>query len=144
MAVRLEYNDAEVHQLLDAPSGPTGQYLAGQTVRVRARAQQLADSRLKRSVNGVGGVHYHDSFINYVAASPLRGIVGNTAPHAQWPSGGGIETGTRPHPIRARRAPMLVFYWPKVGRVVRFKAVNHPGTKSYHILTDSLRAIAEP
>ena len=40
-----------------------------------------------------------------------------------------ILLGTRPHVIRAKNAPMLRFYWPKVGRVVYFKQVNHPGTK---------------
>jgi len=42
-----------------------------------------------------------------------------------------VEKGTRPHPIYARNAPFLVFFWPKVGRVVRFKKVNHPGGRPY-------------
>jgi hypothetical protein len=45
------------------------------------------------------------------------------------PLGTFIQKGTRPHVIRAKNAPMLRFYWPKVGRVVYFKSVNHPGTK---------------
>jgi hypothetical protein len=49
--------------------------------------------------------------------------------------------GTRPHVIRARRAPMLVFYWRRVGRVVAFKKVNHPGTQPNHYLTDPLEAL---
>lgn len=49
--------------------------------------------------------------------------------------------GTPPHIIRARRAPMLVFYWPKVGQVVAFKKVNHPGTFPNHYLTDPLEAL---
>jgi hypothetical protein len=47
--------------------------------------------------------------------------------------------GTPPHVIRARRAPMLVFYWPKVGHVVAFKQVNHPGTKPNRFLVNALR-----
>lgn len=39
------------------------------------------------------------------------------------------EEGTRPHTIRARNAPVLRFFWPKVGRVVFFKQVNHPGNR---------------
>jgi hypothetical protein len=50
--------------------------------------------------------------------------------------------GTVPHIIRARRKPFLVFYWPKVGRVVRFKQVNHPGTKPNRYLADSLADLA--
>lgn len=42
------------------------------------------------------------------------------------------EQGAHPHRIVARRAPMLVFFWPKVGHVVRFRAVNHPGMIGTH------------
>jgi hypothetical protein len=49
--------------------------------------------------------------------------------------------GTRPHTIRARRKPLLVFFWPKAGRVVSFKQVNHPGTKPNRFLTKPLRAV---
>lgn len=49
--------------------------------------------------------------------------------------------GTPPHVIRARIKPMLVFYWPKVGQVVAFKQVNHPGTKPNRYLTDSLKVL---
>jgi hypothetical protein len=40
-----------------------------------------------------------------------------------------IQQGTRPHTIVPRRARMLRFYWPRVGRVVFARRVNHPGTK---------------
>lgn len=46
--------------------------------------------------------------------------------------------GTEPHEIWARRAPFLVFYWPKAGGVVHFRMVHHPGTKPNHYLTDQL------
>lgn len=36
---------------------------------------------------------------------------------------------TRPHVIRAVNARFLRFYWPKVGAVVYFPSVNHPGTR---------------
>ena len=42
------------------------------------------------------------------------------------------EQGAHPHRIVARRAPMLRFFWPKVGHVVRFRAVNHPGMIGSH------------
>jgi hypothetical protein len=41
------------------------------------------------------------------------------------------DQGAQPHTIRARNAPALVFFWPKVGRVVAFKSVSHPGNKPY-------------
>jgi hypothetical protein len=49
--------------------------------------------------------------------------------------------GTEPHVIAARRRPLLVFYWPKVGRVVAFKRVNHPGTDPNRFLTDALQVL---
>lgn len=38
-----------------------------------------------------------------------------------------LESGSRPHEIAAVNAPMLVFFWAKVGQVVAFKRVHHPG-----------------
>lgn len=136
MAARVVYNEAELHHLLEAPAGPTGTMLLRKARNVEARARTLADSRLKRSTRP--GVHYHDAFVSGVASAPLMGFAGNDADHAM-----GLEVGNRPHIIRAKNAPYLVFFWPKVGRVVRFKSVNHPGSKSYHVLADALAAVAE-
>lgn len=36
------------------------------------------------------------------------------------------DAGTQPHVIRAR-GKVLAFYWPKVGKDVFFRFVNHPG-----------------
>lgn len=49
--------------------------------------------------------------------------------------------GTRPHQITPRRAPRLVFYWAKVGSVVSFPRVSHPGTQPNRFLTDAVRAL---
>lgn len=54
-----------------------------------------------------------------------------------------VHEGSRPHRITARRAPMLSFYWTKVGRHVKFFSVNHPGTKARPFLRNAaLRVIA--
>jgi len=53
-----------------------------------------------------------------------------------------VHEGTRPHIIRARRAPALRFYWPRVGRVVFFKSVHHPGTKPNPFLTRAADIVA--
>ena len=37
--------------------------------------------------------------------------------------------GARPHVITARSASTLRFYWPKAGKIVYFKSVNHPGNQ---------------
>lgn len=53
-----------------------------------------------------------------------------------------MEEGTKPHKIHAKNSPYLVFFWPKVGSVVAFKSVNHPGTKPYNFLKEgTVRAI---
>jgi hypothetical protein len=49
-----------------------------------------------------------------------------------------VDQGTKPHVITAKNAPYLVFYWPKVGRVVHFKTVHHPGNKAYKFLERGL------
>ncbi len=55
-----------------------------------------------------------------------------------------VDQGTAPHVIKAKNAPYLVFFWPKVGRIVHFKSVNHPGNRAYRFLerglTRALRA----
>lgn len=53
-----------------------------------------------------------------------------------------VSKGTEPHVIRARNGPNLVFFWPKVGKVVAFPQVNHPGTKPNRYLLRALRAAA--
>src|ERR1051326_4232857 len=39
---------------------------------------------------------------------------------------GAVNLKTKPHPIVGN--PLLVFFWPKVGKVVAFPRVNHPGS----------------
>lgn len=47
--------------------------------------------------------------------------------------------GTPPHAIHGN--PLLVFFWPRVGRVVAFPRVNHPGTKPNRYLTEALEVL---
>ncbi len=53
----------------------------------------------------------------------IRAEVYNTKPY-----GIAVHDGSRAHEIHARNAPYLVFFWEKMGRWVRTKKVNHPGT----------------
>lgn len=48
-----------------------------------------------------------------------------------------VDAGTKPHEIKARRAPFLRFYWEKLGRWVALKKVNHPGTKPYMFMQNA-------
>ncbi len=40
-----------------------------------------------------------------------------------------VITGTVPHPIDAKNAPELVFFWEKIGGIFHGPHVNHPGTR---------------
>lgn len=49
------------------------------------------------------------------------------------------ERGTKPHLIKPRTANgRLVFFWAKVGRVVKLRSVNHPGQSAQLWLTTPL------
>jgi len=51
------------------------------------------------------------------------------------------DQGTRPHIIVPKKpGGMLVFYWAKVGSVVRMRGVFHPGNRAYHWAERGLRA----
>jgi hypothetical protein len=53
-----------------------------------------------------------------------------------------VHGGTRPHVIRPRRAGgKLVFYWRKVGHVVRFDYVSHPGMRPKRFLADPMERV---
>lgn len=54
-------------------------------------------------------------------------------PRPEW-----LDEGTPPHRIDGN--PLLSFYWPKVGRVVVFRHVNHPGYGGSHFAQTTLTA----
>lgn len=58
--------------------------------------------------------------------------VTSTAAHTMF-----VIKGTRPHTITGN--PLLSFFWPKVGRNVVFRSVQHPGTKPNDFLSRALR-----
>lgn len=68
----------------------------------------------------------------------VRGRVGSKLVYAA-----SVQSGAKAHPIYPHMPPYLLkFYWRKVGRVVMFVAVNHPGQRGKHYLTNSLAEIA--
>jgi HK97 gp10 family phage protein len=68
--------------------------------------------------------------------SVLGGVSAST-PYALF-----VHQGTRPHIIRAVHATNLRFFWPRTGRVERFKYVHHPGTKARPFLTEAAERAA--
>jgi hypothetical protein len=125
----------EIHQAaLDqfrgwqGPVGRSVERLAKETV---FRQKAVAN---KRSGAMAAGMHY----IRGVWSRGLQFDAGSAVDYTLF-----VDQGTKPHPIHAKNAPYLVFYWPKVGRVVHFKSVNHPGNKAYKFLEEGLkRALA--
>lgn len=70
----------------------------------------------------------------------IRGLVGTRVKHAV-----ALHEGARAHKIRPRNpGGTLKFYWARVGAVVYFKSVNHPGIGATPFLTSSLADAARP
>ncbi len=132
----------ELDALLKGPNGPAARLLIERAERVRIEARRLVGVHTpvpgERRERRPGTLR--DSIVKRPARTPdgdLVYYVGSNDPIAKL-----HHDGTPPHVIRARNKPALVFYWPKVGRVVSFRQVNHPGTKPNRYLTDALRVIA--
>lgn len=66
----------------------------------------------------------------------LEGKVISTAPHSA-----AVHEGTRPHVIKAKRAPKLVFFWARKGRIFRGDEVHHPGTPPIPFLRKALEIV---
>lgn len=68
----------------------------------------------------------------------VRGRVGSKLSYAA-----SAQSGAKRHRIVPHLPPSaLRFFWRKVGHVVYFSSVNHPGQKGKHYLTEPLREIA--
>lgn len=112
-------------------TGPVGKHLAGTTELVAVDAKLTAPKR----TGELAASHVVD-LAHHGPKRDLEGRVVAVPEHAIF-----IIKGTKPHVIRAKRAPRLVFFWRKVGRVVSFKSVNHPGTKPDNYLAKSLERV---
>lgn len=70
----------------------------------------------------------------------IRGLCGTRVKYAL-----AIHEGADAHIIRPRRAGgTLHFYWERVGHVVDFPYVNHPGVGKTPFLTSSMRDVCKP
>jgi len=110
---------------------------------VQAEAgEYLKDYAAAHTKTGVLASSYFDT-VTYEGRGRRVGFDLQIAPHAKW-----LNEGASWHPIVARNARALAFYWPKVGRFVFFKSVNHPGykgddyiTQAYLLALDAVRQI---
>jgi hypothetical protein len=116
--VVVNIDDAALKQFQswEGPVGRAVERLARETV---FRQQAMAN---KKSGAMVAGMHYTKGHwsrgIQFDAGSAVDYAAAN-------------DQGAKPHKIVAKNAPYLTFFWPKVGRVVHFKSVSHPGNKAY-------------
>ena len=72
--------------------------------------------------------------LSFVRENVIRATCGYSAPQAEW-----TDQGTRSHPIVARRAKSLRFFWdngPDGPGWYNFPAVNHPGFEGSGWFTD--------
>lgn len=119
-------------------NGPLLRRLSVDAEAVRSEAKRLVgynDSPYRKA----SGPHLRDTIVKRFVESGRDGVavqVGTEHPVALW-----HHEGTFAHVIRPRTKPFLVFYWAKVGRVVRMRSVNHPGTRPNRFLTDALRVL---
>lgn len=73
-------------------------------------------------------------------SNSVRGEVGTRAKTGLW-----LHRGTPAHVIRPKRpGGKLRFYWDRVGTVVYFDKVNHPGIGGTPYLTSSMRDACKP
>lgn len=116
--VVVEIDDTEL-AVFTGWSGPVGRAVERLAKETVFRQKAMAN---KKSGAMVAGMHYKKGQwsrgIQFDAGSPVTYAAAN-------------DQGAKPHTIKAKNAPYLVFFWPKVGRVVHFKSVSHPGNKPY-------------
>lgn len=136
----VQFDSRKLAEVLRGPEGPVVRQLFKDSDVVVAEAKRLVGysepdplGRPYRKQN-----HLRDTIVKRIANvdGKVGVIVGSEDPIALL-----HHEGTEPHVITARRAPYLVFWWGKVGRIVRTKAVRHPGTKPNRYLTKALGAL---
>lgn len=121
-------------------------YLVKATVNIARKAEKRAASLTPRSTGG--GPHMAEGWTTEVkrdgvdvvatvrnkdprATEKLKLADGSTTPYTLLDI---LEFGSKAHLIFPVNGPFLVFFWPKVGKVVRSKGVAHPGTRPYSMM----------
>lgn len=92
----------------------------------------LREGELRRSIRRAGPVSFTGERVRGRIVAPV--IQARTT-----------DQGSPPHVIRPKRAGgLLVFYWPKIGRVIGLRHVNHPGNRAKPWWQRALRATYGP
>jgi len=125
ITVVLDHAAIDLFKSWNGPLGHSVNRLAQETA---FRARLIGNKRTGRMVGNI-------EIKKGTWAKGIEFQVGTDVPYALY-----VHEGTKPHEIKAKNAPFLVFFWPKVGKVVYFKRVWHPGTKPYKFLEKALEA----
>lgn len=127
-----EEHKAAMYRLTKTWTGDVGKYIERQTKQATWYAKGFAPKP--------GGPGHGRTKINFATgqlassivssrgkstSGELEGYVIALPKHALY-----VHEGTKPHVIKARRAPFLVFYWHRIQGIFVGKKVNHPGTPS--------------
>lgn len=139
--VFVRLNGAALDSVLKGPNGLVVKDLIVRAERVKIEARRIAP---------VGKQHpgqkrkfppgqLRDSLVKTIVtvAGDIGIIVGSSLDYAFY-----VHEGTRPHTIVPRKAPALVFFSERAGRVIVTKLVHHPGTQPNRFLTKALRVAA--
>jgi hypothetical protein len=127
-SAELTYNvhTGAINAILHSPGGEVGRDIQRRGRLVVQRARSLVPVK-------TGALRNSISMQTGSVGGEVSVSISASARHAMW-----VHEGTAPHSIHGN--PLLVFYWPRVGRTVFFRHVNHPGTKAVPFLRDALDA----
>lgn len=134
---------AQLAEFIRSPDGPVFRRLVDDGELVKNEAKRLVGVHRPRPYEGRARQArrpgtLRDSIVKRVVVEGGRPavLVGSEDRIALW-----HHEGTVPHPIVPVRAPMLVFWSDRAGKVVRAMHVNHPGTKPNRYLTNALAVL---
>lgn len=127
--VRLVFDGAKMEELLRGRDGPVNRYLMGRAEIVKRAAVMQCNKRTGKLSKSI------------VKRSEYVGTELGIRIKAAQPYSVYVHEGTKPHVIKAKNKPYLVFFWangPTGAHVYRMKQVNHPGYAGNRFLTDNL------
>jgi hypothetical protein len=138
------WNPAAVEAFFNGPAGPVGLSAASRASRVLAGARVTcpvgkaipgwAAAQLAPRTRAIGTLRDSLRMFPVYSATGPEFFIGSDDPVATY-----VTRGTRPHPIRAKKAGgRLAFYWAREDRLAFPKEVMHPGTKPNDFLSRAL------